>query len=404
MSSVSTGCAEESFSRPERGADGYERGSPDEGGAQVVSSWLIVTWSRQQMPLPLITAIALTASGEAAVPEDEYAALPEWTAKLSPFASRFAGKKVLVTGGSSGIGLAAALGFRNECADVVIAGSSSAKAQRTADALRSQTPSACPGVAVHAVAGNLANETQALGVVAEVCSTTQQCRQPQLHHTAVQTISRPSIRRDRGAHCGNLFAPPRRSACWAGSTSLSTPRAWRECPASRQASRGCSSFSARLSTRWDSTFTGRALRTRRPPPSTLAPAPATPRRRSPVAARPLHSPRVTSRHTHHRSRARVQMLYSMHAEIKHWIDTGKRGSVVNVGSLCGEHAGVCGTMYTASKFATQGFSKQAAVKYAPRGIRVNVLNPGAASNAGREAAPAAPAAHTPAVSRTPAQA
>ena len=65
-----------SFSRPERGADGYERGSPDEGGAQVVSSWLIVTWTRQQMPLPLITAIALTASGEAAVPEDEYAALP----------------------------------------------------------------------------------------------------------------------------------------------------------------------------------------------------------------------------------------------------------------------------------------------------------------------------------------
>ena len=91
------------------------------------------------------------------------------------------------------------------------------------------------------------------------------------------------------------------------------------------------------------------------------------------------------------------MLYSMHAEIKHWVDAGKRGSVVNVGSLCGEHAGVCGTMYTASKFATQGFSKQAAVKYAPRGIRVNVLNPGAASSAGREAAPAAPAAHTPAV-------
>ena len=45
-------------------------------GSQVVSSWLIVTWTRQQMPLPLITAIALTASGEAAVPEDEYAALP----------------------------------------------------------------------------------------------------------------------------------------------------------------------------------------------------------------------------------------------------------------------------------------------------------------------------------------
>ncbi|EOD13095.1 hypothetical protein EMIHUDRAFT_452018 [Emiliania huxleyi CCMP1516] len=205
------------------------------------------------MPLPLITAIALTASGEAAVPEDEYAALPEWTAKLSPFASRFAGKKVLVTGGSSGIGLAAALGFRNECADVVIAGSSSAKAQRTADALRSQTPSACPGVAVHAVAGNLANETQALGVVAE----------------AIRLLGGLDVAVNAAGMAG--------------------------------------------------------------------------------------------------------MLYSMHAEIKHWVDTGKRGSVVNVGSLCGEHAGVCGTMYTASKFATQGFSKQAAVKYAPRGIRVNML-------------------------------
>ncbi|EOD11414.1 hypothetical protein EMIHUDRAFT_214786 [Emiliania huxleyi CCMP1516] len=206
------------------------------------------------MPLPLITAIALTASGEAAVPEDEYAALPEWTAKLSPFASRFAGKKVLVTGGSSGIGLAAALGFRNECADVVIAGSSSAKAQRTADALRSQTPSACPGVAVHAVAGNLANETQALGVVAE----------------AIRLLGGLDVAVNAAGMAG--------------------------------------------------------------------------------------------------------MLYSMHAEIKHWVDTGKRGSVVNVGSLCGEHAGVCGTMYTASKFATQGFSKQAAVKYAPRGIRVNAVD------------------------------
>merc|ERR1712012_392206 len=53
-----------------------------------------------------------------------------------------------------------------------------------------------------------------------------------------------------------------------------------------------------------------------------------------------------------------------------------RGSMVNVGSLCGEHAGICGAMYTSSKFATIGFSKQAAIKYAPRGIRINVLDPG----------------------------
>ena len=38
------------------------------------------------------------------------------------------------------------------------------------------------------------------------------------------------------------------------------------------------------------------------------------------------------------------MLYAMHAEIKHWLDTGTRGAIVNVGSLCGEHAGICGAM------------------------------------------------------------
>ena len=33
-------------------------------------------------------------------------------------------------------------------------------------------------------------------------------------------------------------------------------------------------------------------------------------------------------------------------------------------------------MYTSSKFATIGFSRQAAIKYAPKGIRINVVDPG----------------------------
>ena len=33
-------------------------------------------------------------------------------------------------------------------------------------------------------------------------------------------------------------------------------------------------------------------------------------------------------------------------------------------------------MYTSSKFATQGFTRQAAIKYAGQGIRVNLLDPG----------------------------
>jgi len=70
------------------------------------------------------------------------------------------------------------------------------------------------------------------------------------------------------------------------------------------------------------------------------------------------------------------MLYTMHAEVKHFVAAGVKGAIVNVGSLCGEHAGICGTMYTSSKFATQGFTKQAAIKYGPRGIRINLLDPG----------------------------
>ena len=70
------------------------------------------------------------------------------------------------------------------------------------------------------------------------------------------------------------------------------------------------------------------------------------------------------------------MLYAMHAEVKHFLEHGIKGAIVNVGSLCGEHAGICGTMYTSSKFATTGFSKQVAIKYAPKGIRVNLLDPG----------------------------
>jgi 3alpha(or 20beta)-hydroxysteroid dehydrogenase len=51
------------------------------------------------------------------------------------------------------------------------------------------------------------------------------------------------------------------------------------------------------------------------------------------------------------------------------------GSIVNVGSvaaLIGYHA----VAYTASKWALRGLSRVAALEYAPRGIRVNLINPG----------------------------
>ena len=51
------------------------------------------------------------------------------------------------------------------------------------------------------------------------------------------------------------------------------------------------------------------------------------------------------------------------------------GSIVNVGSLAaliGYHA----VAYTASKWALRGLSRVASLEYGPRGIRVNLVNPG----------------------------
>jgi len=54
---------------------------------------------------------------------------------------------------------------------------------------------------------------------------------------------------------------------------------------------------------------------------------------------------------------------------------GHGGSIVNVGSvaaLIGYHA----VAYTASKWALRGLSRVASMEYGPRGIRVNLVNPG----------------------------
>lgn len=69
-------------------------------------------------------------------------------------------------------------------------------------------------------------------------------------------------------------------------------------------------------------------------------------------------------------------LKCMNAQIRHWLDRKAPGVIVNVASICGESA-VCGPAYTTSKWAMIGFSKQASLKYAADGIRINVLAPGA---------------------------
>lgn len=69
-------------------------------------------------------------------------------------------------------------------------------------------------------------------------------------------------------------------------------------------------------------------------------------------------------------------LKCMNAQLQFWLAQRRPGVIVNVASICGETAG-CAPAYTASKWATIGFSKQAALHYANSSIRVNVLAPGA---------------------------
>ena len=113
-------------------------------------------------------ALVFAAAENPPIPSAEYGLLPVWAGHLAPFSGRFTGQKVFVTGGSSGIGLAAVLGFRMECADVVFAGSSGKKALATYEALPN-LPTTCSGgdPKLGWAAGNVANQSEAIGLVAQ---------------------------------------------------------------------------------------------------------------------------------------------------------------------------------------------------------------------------------------------
>jgi NAD(P)-dependent dehydrogenase (short-subunit alcohol dehydrogenase family) len=65
---------------------------------------------------------------------------------------------------------------------------------------------------------------------------------------------------------------------------------------------------------------------------------------------------------------------SMRAELKYLVEQGRGGSIVNVGSIAGM-IGLSGNpAYVASKHALTGLTRNAAIDYAPYGIRVNSVN------------------------------
>jgi NAD(P)-dependent dehydrogenase (short-subunit alcohol dehydrogenase family) len=65
---------------------------------------------------------------------------------------------------------------------------------------------------------------------------------------------------------------------------------------------------------------------------------------------------------------------SMRAELRQMISQGGGGSIVNVGSIAGMTGLAGNPAYVASKHALNGLTRNAAVDYAPYGIRINSVN------------------------------
>lgn len=68
------------------------------------------------------------------------------------------------------------------------------------------------------------------------------------------------------------------------------------------------------------------------------------------------------------------MFFSMRHELRQMIVQGRGGSILNVGSIAGLTGLAGNPAYVASKHAVNGITKNAAVDYAPYGIRVNSVN------------------------------
>jgi NAD(P)-dependent dehydrogenase (short-subunit alcohol dehydrogenase family) len=65
---------------------------------------------------------------------------------------------------------------------------------------------------------------------------------------------------------------------------------------------------------------------------------------------------------------------AMRAELRQMVHQGKGGAIVNIGSIAGLTGLGGNPAYVASKHAVTGLTRQAAIDYAPYGIRVNSVN------------------------------
>jgi NAD(P)-dependent dehydrogenase (short-subunit alcohol dehydrogenase family) len=69
------------------------------------------------------------------------------------------------------------------------------------------------------------------------------------------------------------------------------------------------------------------------------------------------------------------VLYGMQAQLPAMVEAG-RGSIVNIASILGSVGFAQSSAYVAAKHAVVGLTKNAALEYAQRGVRVNSVGPG----------------------------
>lgn len=68
---------------------------------------------------------------------------------------------------------------------------------------------------------------------------------------------------------------------------------------------------------------------------------------------------------------------AMRAELEAMLAGGEGGAIVNVSSTLGLRGSPFGSPYSASKHGVLGLTRTAAIEYAPQGVRVNAVCPGA---------------------------
>jgi len=68
-------------------------------------------------------------------------------------------------------------------------------------------------------------------------------------------------------------------------------------------------------------------------------------------------------------------FFAAQAVARRMVSAGAKGSIINMSSQMGHVGGANRSLYCASKWAMEGFSKAMAIELAPHGIRVNTLAP-----------------------------